>query len=214
MKHTPNTYRFACFPLISTAVVALAGCGSLSGLSGSSEYGCKAPDGVQCDSVSGNYYNAVQNNLPSQRQDRQNRSSPDKAQPTRTDNKKALTATQPLPRSTYTPTSLRAQARVLRMWTKPWEDVDGALHDQGYVYLQTDHGRWLIDHAQRQIREAYLPVRLPRNVTAATTQSDSSPAVMRPNAHGPSDNTANHSIANTLDALRERGQAGSSGDDK
>ncbi len=45
----------------------LAGCTSISGLTGSSSYACKAPDGVTCDSVSGTYANAVQNNLPSQR---------------------------------------------------------------------------------------------------------------------------------------------------
>ena len=45
----------------------LSGCMSMSGLSGSSSYACKAPDGVTCDSVSGTYANAVQNNLPSQR---------------------------------------------------------------------------------------------------------------------------------------------------
>jgi hypothetical protein len=39
----------------------------MSGLSGSSDYACKAPDGVTCDSVSGTYANAIHNNLPSQR---------------------------------------------------------------------------------------------------------------------------------------------------
>ena len=45
----------------------LAGCSSITGLDGSSQYACKAPEGVKCDSVSGNYYNALQNNLPAQR---------------------------------------------------------------------------------------------------------------------------------------------------
>ena len=40
------------------------GCASMAGVGGSAEFGCKAPVGVQCDSVSGNYYNAVQRNLP------------------------------------------------------------------------------------------------------------------------------------------------------
>ena len=48
-------------------VVSLAGCMSLSGLSGNSSYACKAPDGVTCQSVSGTYANAVANNLPAQR---------------------------------------------------------------------------------------------------------------------------------------------------
>ena len=58
-------------------------------------------------------------------------------------------------------TPLRSQARVLRLWTKAWEDVDGDLYDQGYVYVQVSNGQWLIDHVQRQIRDTYAPLRPP-----------------------------------------------------
>jgi len=46
--------------------VILGGCSSidLSGLSGPSNFKCKAPDGVSCMSVSGLYANASQGNLP------------------------------------------------------------------------------------------------------------------------------------------------------
>ena len=44
----------------------LQGC-AFSGLDGDSKYACKAPEAVRCDSVSGTYYNALQNNLPAQR---------------------------------------------------------------------------------------------------------------------------------------------------
>ena len=47
--------------------MAFSGCANMSGLSGSSDYACKAPEGVTCDSVSGTYANAIHNNLPSQR---------------------------------------------------------------------------------------------------------------------------------------------------
>ena len=52
---------------VVAGAMALAACTNMSGLSGSSSYACKAPDGVICDSVSGTYANAVQNNLPSQK---------------------------------------------------------------------------------------------------------------------------------------------------
>ena len=58
------------------ATVLLAACTNMSGLSGSSSFACKAPDGVTCDSVSGTYANAVQNNLPSQRPKPEAASSP------------------------------------------------------------------------------------------------------------------------------------------
>ena len=69
--HAAPTSRAAPATGLAAASVLLAwmlsGCMSMSGLSGSSSYACKAPDGVTCDSVSGTYANAVQNNLPSQR---------------------------------------------------------------------------------------------------------------------------------------------------
>ena len=37
------------------------------------------------------------------------------------------------------------------------------MYDQGFVYVQIDNGRWLIDHAQQRIRDAYAPIRPPRS---------------------------------------------------
>ena len=51
------------------AVLAvLGGCSTanLSGIGGETTFKCKAPDGVQCQSVSGTYANARVGNLPSQ----------------------------------------------------------------------------------------------------------------------------------------------------
>jgi conjugal transfer pilus assembly protein TraV len=59
---------------------------------------------------------------------------------------------------------------VLRLWVKPWEDADGDLMDQVYVYVPVDNGRWLVDHTQRQIRDAYAPIKAPR--TALGPYSD------------------------------------------
>src|SRR5437868_15060279 len=56
------------FVAMVIACAVMSGCASMAGVGGTSEYGCKAPEGVKCDSVSGTYYNAVENNLPSQRQ--------------------------------------------------------------------------------------------------------------------------------------------------
>lgn len=155
-------------------MVALGGCTNLSGLGGGSQYACKAPEGVTCDSVSGTYANALHNNLPSQRQQH----------PTETPTPSPTTAARRPPpalapavatTSSLIPTQraspLRSQARVLRLWTKPWEDADGDLYDQGYVYVQVDSGQWLIDHVERQIRDAYAPLRPPPKA-AAEASSD------------------------------------------
>jgi conjugal transfer pilus assembly protein TraV len=151
---------------LASAVLLLPGCTSMSGLSGSSSYACKAPEGVTCDSVSGTYANAVQNNLPSQRQRRTAPGSSERSdlpQPSMTAaSAPGVTASLP-----PTPVSLRSSPRILRLWFKPWEDADRDLYDQGYVYVQIDAGQWQIEHVQRQIRDAYAPLKAPPRVTSA-----------------------------------------------
>jgi conjugal transfer pilus assembly protein TraV len=103
-----------------------AGCTSMSGLSGSSSYACKAPEGVTCDSVSGTYANAVHNNLPSQRSRTlrrrarvvARRSLHPAARPRRVAQRNARRI------ASVSPRRLRSSARILRLWFKPWEDAD------------------------------------------------------------------------------------------
>src|SRR5439155_6276288 len=180
MNCIPTSLGFAA-AVMACAVVS--GCASMAGVGGTSEYSCKAPEGVKCDSVSGTYYNSVENNLPSQRQGA--RPTPqDEATPTRMEAlagkrggasaayvvpARASLATGSgvaLPPAAYTSMPLRSPARVLRLWVKPWEDADGDLMDQLYVYVPVDTGRWLVDHARRQIRDAYAPIRAPRTASA------------------------------------------------
>lgn len=147
----------------------LTGCMNLSGLGGSADYACKAPEGVTCDSVSGTYANAIQDNLPSQRGKRRSMGKPNEGAGELKDGPARSACTQAAtPTSVPTPAAmaalaspLRSSSRILRLWFKPWEDTDRDLYDQGYVYVQIDAGQWLIDHAQRQIRDAYAPIRPP-----------------------------------------------------
>ena len=162
----------------------LAGCANISGLDASSEYACQAPLGVQCESVSGTYANALQSNLPSQRPQRAPSAAPAAATPATAP--AALRATSAAARApggidgAPAVQPIRSQPRLLRLWIKPWEDADRDLHDQGYVYVQVDSGRWLVDHAQRQVRDAYAPVRPPRRPPAAAPGDEA--AAQRPQA--------------------------------
>ncbi len=159
---------------VAAAALLQAGCTSMSGLSGSSSYSCKAPVGVQCDSVAGTYTNAVQHNLPSQR----TRAVPahETDEPTAQPPRPVLTVGSPPAPSVRgpgtslppTPITLRSTPRVLRLWFKAWEDADHDLYDQGYVYVQVDGGRWQIEHVQRQIRESYAPIRAPQRSAEAS----------------------------------------------
>ena len=163
------------------ATVLLAACTNMSGLSGSSSFACKAPDGVTCDSVSGTYANAVQNNLPSQRPKPEAASSP-AAAASAVPAARGSPPRAPVP--ALSPTTLRSSPRVLRLWFKPWEDADRDLYDQGYVYVQIDGGQWLIEHAQRRIREAYAPLRPPPR-SAALANEPKDVAGAPPTAKGP-----------------------------
>lgn len=156
--------RAACHGLwLAGLVLGLAGCVNMSGLDGGSQYACAAPEGVACDSVSGTYANALHHNLPSQR------AAAPAASP-RTAPAGGAAPSRPLAQApavsapaTVDPagTLLRAPPRVLRLWTKPWEDADGDLWDQGYVYVQVDGGRWQLDHVQQRIRDRYTPLQPP-----------------------------------------------------
>lgn len=166
-------------------VASLAGCMSLSGLSGNSSYACKAPDGVTCQSVSGTYANAVANNLPAQRTRATPTAMPASAPPSSaasapTARNASADAAQVLP--------LRSAPRILRLWFKPWEDADNDLYDQGYVYVQIDAGRWQVEHVQRQIRETYAPLKPPPRASGAgdTTSGANAPRpVPRPGTSMP-----------------------------
>jgi conjugal transfer pilus assembly protein TraV len=96
----------------------------------------------------------------------------------------------------YSGTPIRSAPRLLRVWFAPWEDTDGDLHDQSYVYLPVDSGRWLIEHNRRRIQDNYRPVRAPSNVTAQAAQPQTagagqqrqSPGVLGQQPTPPADN--------------------------
>ena len=144
-------------------LLPLAACMNMSGLGGDSKYACKAPDGVACDSVSGTYANALHNNLPSQQAQRFTRRQKEASEesPSNKVGHAISSATANVSGIAATSSPLRTQARILRLWIKPWEDADGDLYDQGYVYVQVDNGQWQIDHLQRQIRDLYAPLKPP-----------------------------------------------------
>lgn len=144
-------------------VVALSGCTSMSGFDAKSEFACKAPDGILCESMSGIYANAQAKNLPGQRVNQRGEAPVELSQ--------AKVGSNVMTKPIYSGTPIRSAPRLLRVWFAPWEDTDGDLHDQSYVYLPVDSGRWLVEHNRRRIQDTYRPVRAPSNLAAqAATQ--------------------------------------------
>lgn len=189
------------------ASLLLSACANITGLDGASSYNCKAPEGVKCDSVSGTYHNALQNNLPSQRRGPTSgqSQSPPAPNPAGMRNAPAMlaTAARTVPSEEalgYAAAPLRASPKILRLWIKSWEDADRDLNGETLVYVQVDNGRWLVDHVQRQSRESYAPVR-PGKPVASGKGAGGDPA--RPSANPASADDAT-SITQTLRALQGR----------
>lgn len=140
------------FAIAVSLAATLTGCANtLSGLDGGSRFACKAPDGVTCSSLSSVYANAVADNLPALRQ---------QEKPELSHNQSPIPATKQGGIVGSTPSSgdpIRAQAKVLRIWVAPWEDSEGDLHDQAYLYVMADPGRWVIEHDQKRIVDRYRP---------------------------------------------------------
>lgn len=126
----------------------LTGCASMSGLDSESQFACKAPPGVTCSSLSGVYANAIANNLPALRDE--NRDAQGAAE------QDALTS-RIVGRAPSAGDPIRTPPRILRIWIAPWEDSEGDLHDQSYIYVVADPGRWVIEHNQKRIIDRYRP---------------------------------------------------------
>jgi conjugal transfer pilus assembly protein TraV len=133
----------------------------MSGLGSHSSYACQAPEGVSCESVSGIYANAVADNLPARR------------------NKNAKQPADAPPRLVPPPVeppglTLRSPAHYLRLWMKPWVDVDGDLYDHAYIYVQINEGRWQVDHIARPLEGRHAPLRVPKEASKASSSATNS----------------------------------------
>jgi conjugal transfer pilus assembly protein TraV len=192
--------------LLALAAV-LPGC-AITGLDGESSFACKAPEGVRCESVSGTYYNALQNRLPAQRRSTAPPvdTSPQAAPPSGTPRAAPTmlnASTRPAAAgegAAYVAAPLRAAPRVLRLWIKAWEDADRDLVGESLVYVQVDSGRWLVDHVQRQQREPFVPIRAPR-LPAATKSAG---AAAGPNGPSTTPTEDAPSLTQALRALQNR----------
>jgi conjugal transfer pilus assembly protein TraV len=156
--------------MIALACSMTAGCVNMSGLDGSSDkFTCSAPEGVACMSVSGVSANVDKGNLPSSVVERQKKeelrdtvggkgredeaekkSASVKREPYRAEQPQGISPAAMLTPSAGTP--IRIPPKELRVWLAPNEDVDGDLHDQRYVYVVVNDGRWVLDSARPSLR--------------------------------------------------------------
>jgi conjugal transfer pilus assembly protein TraV len=53
---------------------------------------------------------------------------------------------------------IRTQAKVMRIWMAPWEDDDGDLHADGYMYTEIESRRWNLGDRFRSPGTAISPL--------------------------------------------------------
>ena len=170
-----DRHRFFAL-VVGAAATLLGGCAStMSGLGGEGSYACKAPVGSQCTSVSGVYANSIHGQPPASALPKP--SNPP-AKPSASAPPLAAGALQTARAVDKSPTSLRSEPRVLRLWIAPWEDADGDLHEASVVHVLVDTGRWLIERVVPTSRNRIDAVRppLPSPAPASGPAPGSDPA--------------------------------------
>lgn len=151
----------------------LAGCGDMSGLGGTSQFACKAPVGVHCESLSATYYNSLANNLPSQRR----RAAPAGNADNETNGSPTgMRQVVSPPTAGFAPQALRLPGRDIRVWIKAWQDEDKDLTDQSYVYLAVAEGQWQVAHVQQQERNAFARLAPPQPLNTGEGNAQEQPA--------------------------------------
>jgi conjugal transfer pilus assembly protein TraV len=156
--------------LVVAVGILLSGCGSLSGIGGSGQYACTAPEGVSCMSVTGLNANVTTRSLPGlqPRADQAQIKTGDKQTGVESKPEEQLayggarmaTEGKVSPSHMDAPYSgqpIRTPPRVLRIWVAPFEDAEADLHDQKYLYVTVHTGRWVLEanqvNVQRQFRQ-------------------------------------------------------------
>ena len=154
----------------------LAGCtAGMSGLGGQARYGCEAPAGTACASVSAVHAASLRRaDVPGSIAPTVQPALPAPVAAAAAALAPALPGTEPAgaPESQ----SLRSAPRVLRLWVAPWEDADGDLHEASTVHVVVDHGRWLIERVRPTGRSGTPSVRAPLGRTPGTGQGAVPPA--------------------------------------
>ena len=169
MIATKTHFGLASRAFVTVAALAcLAGCTNLTGLGGTSEVKCRAKEsGIPCMSVSGIAENERAGTLRDLDRRVNTEAAPasdvsENGQSDRSSSTQTPARLQNISLATGTADrpvfgAIRSEPTVIRVWIAPWEDSDGDLNDQTYVYLQIDSGRWQVERNLEAIRREFTP---------------------------------------------------------
>lgn len=175
-----------------------AGCDTLNGYDASSQFHCKAPAGVQCQSLSGVYANsqgnrpaATQQTVSQQAPQSSSRSYGNRGRENESPSYSQLPALSSpaahnMGEQGQPPTFagvIRSEPTTIRTWVMAYRDVDGDVVDQLYIYMALDSGNWLLQHEEQTIREIYAPAK-PTRLLGSGAKTDSDAALGKTAATG------------------------------
>ena len=178
----------------SLCSLLISGC-SFSGYGGTTQFKCAAPEGVSCNSISGNYANAVAGTLGQAstiERDAGQAYFDGAGRPSRYAQGSRATPSSGTP--------IRTQTEVLRIWVAPYQDTDGDLIDQSYTYVTLNEGRWLIEHNQAQIIQEFQPTSLLPMGKASKSPTSGAGAIQPPAANQMKNPMAGLGISAPVDA--------------
>ncbi len=152
-----------CFLKLATIAIAgiLQGCSFLG--VGQGDFSCPGGiEGVRCMSAR-QVYQATESSdtvkMVSEDDKSDNKKNPDR-------NSGQSHASQVAVPSIKQPIPIRTQAKVMRIWMAPWEDEEGDLHADGYLYTEIESRRWNLGDQFKSPGAAQRPL------SAATPSKD------------------------------------------
>jgi conjugal transfer pilus assembly protein TraV len=172
-------------PVLFLASMVLGG--SLAGCS--VKYGCPAPNGVTCRPISEVYSRSLSGKEPqadtSSGKTKNKKDSPAKA---------AIPVPEPPPGlPPKSPSPIRSAPQILRVWITPWIDAEGDLHQEGYLFVVVDPGRWAMGLPEIE------PQSVPKQVIAPDGQGGGKIEPQRPSGQQEFPQTPNGSGTNGKD---------------
>ena len=121
----------------ATAVLTLAGCAS------GPKYACGVPKGVTCQPVSA-VYASSSGGTSALAGAASGEEAPAAGGTEAVASRPRAEAARPVVATIQPGEPILTAPRVLRLWIAPWEDAAGDLHDEAFLYLRIDDGRWTL----------------------------------------------------------------------
>lgn len=162
--------------IMLSAAALISGCASVaSPHGGEATFSCstKFMEGIPCESISGTAKNYDAGNLKWQKKEASQPASPSISQMRSTaelppiqgphqEGRSSGPAFEKLSPRNLTAIStgfpLRTPDRVLRIWVAPYEDEEGALNDQKYIYVTVEKGSWHLEANRKAIQVPYKQI--------------------------------------------------------